>query len=758
MTRVVRDAFGRVVTVTDPLGSVTEYHWTVEGKPLFRVDPDGSRTGWEYDAEGQVISAVDPLGGVTRFEPGPFGLITARVDPNGRRYEFDYDTDLKLLTVRNAAGAHWQYDYDDAGRLIAERDFIGRSLAYGYDAAGRLVERTNGLGERVVLERDANGQVVSRRTPAGDFAYSYDAAGRLAAAAGPAGTVEFVHDAAGRVVSETVDGRTISYQYDAVGRRVRRETPGGAVSTWSFDAAGRPVMVEGVAGALSFAFDAAGREVERLLGAGGRLTHEYTAPGELSSLRLWASGRPGAAGDPSSRAEPDHLVLGRDWDYRADGVPVEIADSAGDRRRFTSDATGRVTAVRAATWTESYAYDDFGNVVLADDSRDTTPDGRYETDRTLVRRRGRTSYEYDAAGRLVRATTRTLDGRKKTATYTWDFEDRLTQTQTPDGAVWRYSYDALGRRTSKARVADDGAVLELVTFAWEGFRLAEQRTAAPDGSVVDLTWDYEPNSFRPAAQYSRTWRSETDQAEVDQTFRAIVSDLVGSPTELVTSDGTVTWRSAGGLWGRGAATPAAPGTECPLRFPGQYFDAETGLHYNLHRYYDPRTAAYLTPDPLGLAPAANDHAYVPNPLVWLDPLGLSGCTVTVYRAQTAGGHSERVLIDGEGNVSVTGENMLHVNMSGDIAHTESFGGAGKQIVAFDVPKSFVDKVRTAAIEQRRPSGMSRRQWNIFSSGRPQIDDPKVASDLYGIPHDLFGGENFSELVNAVIPGSGRVVR
>ncbi|MFJ8002709.1 hypothetical protein ACIQ7D_37390 [Streptomyces sp. NPDC096310] len=97
-------------------------------------------------------------------------------------------------------------------------------------------------------------------------------------------------------------------------------------------------------------------------------------------------------------------------------------------------------------------------------------------------------------------------------------------------------------------------------------------------------------------------------------------------------------------------------------------------------------------------------------------------------------------------------------MSGNIEHTEAFRGAESQIVAFDVPKSFLGEVRAAAIGQRRPKGMSRREWNIDSVGRPQIDDPKVAADLYGIPHDLFGGENFSALLSAVIPGSGRVVR
>ncbi|NGO73651.1 RHS repeat-associated core domain-containing protein, partial [Streptomyces boncukensis] len=59
---------------------------------------------------------------------------------------------------------------------------------------------------------------------------------------------------------------------------------------------------------------------------------------------------------------------------------------------------------------------------------------------------------------------------------------------------------------------------------------------------------------------------------------------------------------------------------------GQYADPETALHYNYFRYYDPETARYLTPDPLGLAPAPNPHGYVGNPLAWVDVLGLESCS------------------------------------------------------------------------------------------------------------------------------------
>jgi len=608
-THAERDAFGRTTAITDALGGVTRTGWSIEGRPLWRTAPDGARQTWQWDVEGRLLAHTDVLGGVTEFEPGPFGTVLARTDPNGDRFRFGHDAELRLLSVMNPAGATWQYEYDAAGRLAAETDFLGRRLGYEYDGANRLIRRTSGTGQETILERDAAGRVVSRQTADSQFSYTYDAAGRMVEAAGPDSSVTYVRDSAGRIVAETVDGRTLAYTYDPTGRRTGRQTPAGAVSAWSFDAAGRPVALDAGTGRLAFEHDGAGRETRRRLGGNAWLTNEFDGAGRLAAQRMWT-------GDMAQ------VVLDRTYAYRSDGAPTEIADSSRGTRRFQTDAAGRVTAVTGADWSETYAYDAFGN--LAHASTPGRPDtvGDRVTDRTLTRRAGRTSYEHDAAGRLVRTVRRTLDGRRLVSEYTWNADDRLIRVELPDGAVWHYSYDPFGRRTGKHRSGPDGTV-ERYTFVWDGPRLAEQHTNAADGSVTALTWDYDPGSFRPAAQSRRSWAAGADQTRIDEAFHAIVTDLAGTPTELVGADGSVAWRTTTGLWGDTVATAAAPGVDCPLRFPGQYHDDETGLHYNLNRYYDPDTASYLSPDPLGLAPAPNDHAYVPNPLTWTDPLGLS---------------------------------------------------------------------------------------------------------------------------------------
>ena len=108
------------------------------------------------------------------------------------------------------------------------------------------------------------------------------------------------------------------------------------------------------------------------------------------------------------------------------------------------------------------------------------------------------------------------------------------------------------------------------------------------------------------------------------------------PCEVFSERGELLWQAQYDLWGslrhqhikqqphwRGQK----PTAKCNLRFQGQQYDAESGLHYNRHRYYDPETAQYISPDPIGLAGGLNPQAYVHNPTGWVDPLGLCECKI-----------------------------------------------------------------------------------------------------------------------------------
>ena len=102
----------------------------------------------------------------------------------------------------------------------------------------------------------------------------------------------------------------------------------------------------------------------------------------------------------------------------------------------------------------------------------------------------------------------------------------------------------------------------------------------PPGSVRATTWDCRPDGFTPIAQTDRSWLATAPQTEIDRRFHTIVTDLVGTPTHLIDPDGGVTWHTQTTIWGTTVAANTTGRIDCPLRYPGQYHDPETGHHYN----------------------------------------------------------------------------------------------------------------------------------------------------------------------------------
>ncbi|GLX41609.1 hypothetical protein Sros01_76820 [Streptomyces roseochromogenus] len=600
-TRYTRDAFGRPVAVTDPLGHTTRLIWNVEGRLLGRENPDGSRESWTYDGEGNCVTHTDALGGVTVSEYGDFDLLTARTGPDGVRHAFTHDTELRLTGVTNPQGLTWSYTYDPAGRLASETDFDDRTLTYAYDPAGRLASRTNAAGARTTYAHDPLSRLVRKETADGTTSYSYDVFGELERAVTPDGTtLTRERDRHGRLLSETVDGRTTTYAYDALGRRTVRTTPGGARSEWTYDTAGRRASLTASGRTIAFERDAAGRELTRSLGAGLSLTQEYDPLGRLTGQRVVG--------------EDGRTLQRRGYAYRTDGALTAVDDALAGPTAFTLDAGARVTAVDAANWSERYAYDDAGNQTSAAwpaHHPGTEAHGARTYTGTRITSAGAVRYEYDALGRTVLRQKTRLSRKPDTWRYEWDAEDRMTGVTTPDGTRWRYRYDALSRRTAKQRLTPTGEVAEQTLFTWDGTTLCEE-TAGP----VTLTWTHD--GLHPLTQAERVLGT------TDERFFAIVTDLIGTPKELISESGAIAWRARSTLWGTTAWTRDAT-AYTPLRFPGQYFDPESGLHHNFFRTYDPETARYLTPDPLGLSPAPNPATYVDNPHTWSDPLGLAPC-------------------------------------------------------------------------------------------------------------------------------------
>jgi RHS repeat-associated protein len=655
-TRLERDALGRAVRITDPVGAVTRLQWNADGKLARRTGPDGATESWTYDGEGNCLTHTDAAGGVSRFEYTHFDLLAARTRPDGARYEFEHDAGLRLTRVTDPQGLVWKYGYDRAGRLVSETDFDGRTVTYGLDAAGQLTTRTDHLGGVAAYAYDELGRVISKEVAGRVTVHTYDRAGRLTQASGPDSELVRRYDRCGRLRTELVDGRALDHSYDAAGRRIRRTTPTGLVTSYAYDAAGRPTRVTSGGHDITFTHDAAGREVERV----------------FDDIVTQAS-----AWDEAGRLSAQHLTTGsrtlneRTYAYRADGRLTATSDRASGTRTFDLDPVGRVTAVHARGWSERYAYDASGNQTSADwpDSHpghEATGPRAYTG--TTVTRAGDVRFEHDALGRVTLRQKTRLSRKPDTWRYTWDAEDRLTSVVTPDGTRWRYRYDPLGRRTAKQRLAADGeTVAEEIRFTWDGLTLCEQTTVSGDlPRPVTLTWEH--RGLVPLAQTERILTPDARQEEIDRRFFAVATDLIGSPTELVDESGRVAWRTRTTLWGTTAWSRSST-AYTPLRFPGQYYDPETGLHYNLFRHYDPETGRYTSPDPLGLSPAPNPVAYVTNPHTVCDPFGLSpypngdGPTIGEYTSKGEGQDLKRS--------AMVGDDQWHFNTGHgyDRAHT-----------------------------------------------------------------------------------------
>ncbi|MDN0193722.1 RHS repeat-associated core domain-containing protein [Streptomyces sp. S.PNR 29] len=617
-----RDSFGRTVRLTDQLGCVTHLEWSTEGWLTRQTDADGSES-WEYDGEGNCLRHEDPSGNVTTYEYSHFDLLTARTDPSGARFTYRYDEDLRLTQVRAPTGAVWQYTYDAAGRMVSETDFDGLTTRYAYDLGGQLIARTNALGQSVHSEHDVLGRVTRKRVGGKTMDFRYDLCGRLVEATGPDATITMTRDEAGRLLTETTNGRRLTHTYDLTGRRRTRTTPSGAVSSWSYDTAGSAVELVSSGRVIRFDRDSAGQELARQIGDRTVLARTYDPLGRVLSQSLIHDG---------------YTKSQRRYSYRPDGYLSSIEEPDGALSRYDTDPMGRVTVVHGPQGTERYLYDPQGNQAHASwptmfPGQEAVGERRYRGSR--LERAGAVRYEHDAQGRITLRQKTRLSRKPDTWRYEWDAEDRLTAVTTPDGTRWTYLYDPLGRRIAKQRhAADCGSVVERTEFVWDGTTLCEQTTrSAHQPHSVTLTWDHQGR--HPVAQTERILHADAPQEEIDQRFFGIVTDLVGTPTELVNEEGELAWYARATLWGSTTWNRSAS-AYTPLRFPGQYFDPETGLHYNLFRHYDPETARYLTSDPLGLAAGPNPVAYVHNPLTWADPLGLTPCEDAAKQAAARG--------------------------------------------------------------------------------------------------------------------------
>ncbi len=391
---------------------------------------------------------------------------------------------------------------------------------------------------------------------------------------------------------------------------------------------------------LTFSRDEAGREVLRHSNRGFACEQGWNAAGQPVSQR---------AGFFPAEATWGGLVPSLVREYRYDsagnvsGVTSREDYGRETRREYRLDRNGQVTAVTASgtglgygEGDESYGYDSCGYLKAQSAGRHRISE---ETDQYAgghrLKQAGNTQYDYDAAGRMVSRTKHRDGYRPETERFRWDSRDQLTGYCSAQGEQWEYRHDASGRRTEKR--CDRKKIR--FTYLWDGDNIAEIREYHDDKlySVRHLVF----NGFELISQqFSRVRQAHPSVAPqwVTRTNHA-VSDLTGRPLMLFNSEGKTVWRPGQtSLWGLALSLPADTGYPDPrgeldpeadpgLLYAGQWQDAESGLCYNRFRYYEPETGMYLVSDPLGLLGGEQTYRYVPNPLGYIDPLGLAKTSV-----------------------------------------------------------------------------------------------------------------------------------
>ncbi|MHC8301089.1 RHS repeat-associated core domain-containing protein [Pseudomonas sp. ZS1P83] len=588
------DALGRQLTRQDEHGAVTHYQWDAVGRLIQTTLPTGASRAFSYNAYGKITAERDELGRVTRFEyVDDLHLVSRRINPDGTQLTYRYDNAQLLLTeIENESGEHYQLDYTPNGLIRQETGFDGQRTAYSYDLNGHLLEKAE-FGDddsRLVTayERDSAGRLLVKTLPDGiKIDYRYDSLGRLNSVDdGHDHPLEFEYDPQDRLITEHQGWGTLRYGYDACGQLNRLRLPDGSKLDYHHAKGGALTAIDLNGARLTthqFAFD---REQNRQQGL---LLSEY-AYDDQGRLKAHAV---------SQQQQP---LYRRDYAYSANGNLDRIADTRHGQRSYQYDPLNRLTRVRHTRDdpAETFAHDPAGNLLMQDRPGAASVKGN----RLLMQ--GDRHYDYDAFGNLIRERRGTA--QKLVTDYRYDCQHRLIGVTTPDGRCSSYRYDAFGRRIAKTV---DGHTTE---FFWQGDHLVAESSREHYRSYV-----YEPGSFRPLAMLDGKGPRQACPFYYQL-------DHLGTPQELTDFGGEIVWSAKYNAYGKVTRLAFGGGEqlEQPLRFQGQYFDAESGLHYNRHRYYDPEVGRYLTPDPIKLAGGLNQYQYTPNPTGWVDPLGLSG--------------------------------------------------------------------------------------------------------------------------------------
>lgn len=600
----VYDQLGQLETLADALSTPTDFTYDAAGQVDTVTDAFNRTTDHDYDPLGRLKRSIANVNGTgperaeTRFQYDALDNLTAVIDPKGLTTSYGYNGLGDVVELDSPDTGSTTYTYDEAGNRASQTDARGITSLYGYDALGRLtgIDRPS-PGQDVVFTHDA--------VPASCTAGETFGAGRLGTMTDASGSTQYCYDRRGNLVRKvqavnlTATTRTVGYTYNAADRLVAMTYPSGAVVTYLRDATGRitGVTAQPSAGAtpVTLVSDVDylpfGPATRFTFGNGRALDKTYDANYGIDTIT-------------------DSAVDGVDLGYTLDamgkvtGLAERTATGATANRTVGYDGLDRLTSLNnGATLVQGFSYDATGNRT-AKTTGAGTANYVYPTDSHRASHAGNTR-TYDAAGNGL-----TIGGR----TFTYDDAGRRVQHFISGTLVREYRYNGRGERV--ARIITPSPVNDQIVVYDEAGR---------------LIGEYLKNGTRLR---EIVWLDDVPVAVLGNhggsTHQYVLTDHLGTPRAIVhPASNAILWRwdlTPSAFGDHAAQTdPDGNGTAYTfnLRYPGQYYDEDTGLHYNYFRDYDPTTGRYLQSDPIGLAGGASTYGYVGgDPLSFVDLFGL----------------------------------------------------------------------------------------------------------------------------------------
>ena len=519
----------------------------------------------------------------------------------------------------------------------------GKITAYGYDAAGQLVQQTeygqstdkgrlknrpetwhihhfkrNILGQ--LIEKQSrkvsgrNGQ--SKDEGISRTRFEYDLiTGNLTKARNHHSSVELAYDELDRLIGETTvhngQSATVGYQYDPLGNRIRTILPDGRQIDYLYYGSGHlhQISLDGEV-VSDIERDKLHREIQRTQGSISSL-YDYDPMGRLKSQRTIQNGTQTLHGKQNPLAGG---AVNRRYAYDKAGNLIQSADQRSGVLNYVYDKIGRIQEARNSQTgrSETFAFDPAHNILS--DKAAEGKGGNLSSGNRLKEYNG-IEYTYDALGNLI---YRQLPNGENQY-YQYDLENQLVRAEikkpTGNTEIWTYAYDPFGRRLSKERqdkLAWTSTEPKRTHFVWDGTRLLQEYTYK--GSYTYLYTDQD--SYEPLAQVF-------DNAKDGKQYLAYFhNDQIGIPKEMTDIHGNLLWYGEYTAWGRLKKDERVyRNAHQPFRLQNQYYDEETGLHYNLMRYYEPEAGRFVNQDPIGLAGGSNLYQFAPNVQGWIDPSG-----------------------------------------------------------------------------------------------------------------------------------------